>query len=223
MCGRFTLRARLNLIVKELSLFGDLDEPPRFNIAPTQPVPVVRKDAEGRRTVAVARWGLCPAWAAEAKPNAAMINARSETVEEKPAFRSAFKRRRCLVLADGYYEWRAAGKFKQPYFIRRADDAPFGFAGLWETRPGADGSPLETCTVITTAANDLTRSVHDRMPVIFDPDAWDAWLAPDADPATLLALLQPYPSDRLAIGPVSPLVNSSRNDLPECVKPFVPD
>jgi putative SOS response-associated peptidase YedK len=217
MCGRFTLRSRLNVVIRELDLFSDLDGPPRYNVAPTQTVPIVRPDAERRRTLAAVRWGLVPSWAKEVK-GAGFINARAETVATKPAFRSAFKKRRCLVLADGYYEWQAVGKQKQPYFIRRRDDRPFGFAGLWECRHGEDGTDLESCAVITTTANERTRSVHDRMPVILDPAEWDAWLASDATPNDLEALLRPYPSEALAVDPVSPLVNSAKNDLPECVR-----
>lgn len=223
MCGRFTLRARLNVVIRELNLFGDLDWEPRYNIAPTQPVPIVRRDATGRRAVALARWGLVPSWSKDAKPSAALINARGETVAEKPAFRSAFRKRRCLVLADGYYEWRSVGKKKQPYFIRRADDAPFGFAGLWESRLGEDGTTLESCTIITTESNEATRPVHDRMPVILDVGEWDSWLAPAADPAGLQSFLRPYPSEVMAVDPVSPVVNNARNDVPECVRIVTPE
>jgi putative SOS response-associated peptidase YedK len=218
MCGRFTLRSRLNRVIPELNLFGDLDWEPRFNIAPTQPVPIVRLDAASRRAVALARWGLVPSWVKDLKSSAPLINARAETVAEKPAFRSAFCKRRCLILADGYYEWRPVGKKKQPYFIRRADDAPFGFAGLWESRPDDDGTALESCTIITSESNELTRPVHDRTPVILDIEDWDSWLATNAEPAGLRTMLRPYRSDLMAVDPVSPLVNNARNDVPECVR-----
>lgn len=222
MCGRFTLRSRLNLVIRELNLFSDLDGEPRYNIAPTQAIPTIRPDAEGRRTCKMLRWGLIPVWDKSPKPGTGLINARAETVAEKPAFRSAFRKRRCLVLADGYYEWKVLDKGKQPYFVHRADNAPFGFAGLWECRPNETGPPLETCTIITTTANELTGHVHDRMPVILDMDRWDSWLAEDADPAALQCLLQPYPSNLLATDPVSPLVNNPRNDLPECIQVCAP-
>jgi putative SOS response-associated peptidase YedK len=219
MCGRFTLRARLNKVVREQDLFGDVDGEPRYNVAPTQPVAIVRRDETGRRACALARWGLIPSWAKDPKQAGSLFNARAETVAEKPAFRAAFKRRRCVVLADGYYEWRAVGKAKQPYFIHRPDDAVFGFAGLWESWAGG-GSPVESCTIITTTADGGIAHLHDRMPVILDSGEWDSWLAPAADPAALQVLLRPFPANGLAVDAVGPVVNNARNDVPECVKPI---
>jgi putative SOS response-associated peptidase YedK len=227
MCGRFTLRTRLNRVLQEMGIDEAPDWEPRFNIAPTQPVPVVRAAADaGRRTCDLLRWGLVPSWAEHPKAirGGGWINARGETVATQPAFRSAFRKRRCLLLADGYYEWKATGaKTKQPFFIHRPDNGVFAYAGLWEAWRGEDGAPLETCALITTAANELTRSIHDRMPVILDEADWDQWLAAEADPARLQSLLQPLPSDRLVAEPVSTLVNNPRNDRPECVAVGLPE
>ncbi len=149
-----------------------------------------------------------------------MINARAETAAEKPAFRSAMRRRRCLVVADGFYEWRRAGRTKQPYFIRLHEDRPFGFAGLWEAWEGPGHAALETCTVLTTAANDLVRPLHDRMPVILAPEAYAAWLDPEVeDPRRLTPLLAPYPSETMEAYPVSPLVNNAAHQSPRCIEP----
>jgi putative SOS response-associated peptidase YedK len=222
MCGRFTLRARLNKVIQEQDLFGEFDTEPRYNIAPTQSVAIVRRDESGRRACAMARWGLIPSWAKDPKQAGLLINARAETVAEKPAFRSPFKKRRCLVLADGYYEWQAAGKTKQPYFIHRPDDEVFGLAGLWDCWPGGDGPPIESCTIITTSANDGIVHVHDRMPVILEPGEWDAWLSPTADAAALKVLLRPFPANGLVAEPVSTVVNNAKNDVPECISYLAP-
>ncbi|HEX4589093.1 MAG TPA: SOS response-associated peptidase, partial [Gemmataceae bacterium] len=220
MCGRFTLRSRLNVVVRELDLFGDVEWEPRYNIAPTQPVPIVRPDEDGRRACALARWGLIPSWAKDPKQCGLLINARAETVAEKPAFRTAFRKRRCLVLSDGYYEWQALGdKKKQPYFIHRPDNGVFGFAGLWECWSGGDGPPVESCTITTTTANDGVVHVHDRMPVILEPGEWDSWLAPTAEPSVLSMLLRPFPASGLAADAVGTLVNNAKNDAAECVCP----
>jgi putative SOS response-associated peptidase YedK len=223
MCGRFTLRSRLNVVVRELDLFGDVEWEPRYNIAPTQPVPIVRRDEDGRRACSLARWGLIPSWAKEPKQVGMLINARAETIAEKPAFRTAFRKRRCLVLADGYYEWQPlAAKKKQPYFIHRPDDSVFGFAGLWECWHSPDGPPVESCTIITTTANDGFVHLHDRMPVILEPGEWDSWLAPAAEPATLETLLRPFPASGLAADPVGTLVNNVKNDAAGCISYLAP-
>ncbi len=196
----------------------------RFNIAPTQDVAVVRKTADDpQRQLVMLHWGLIPSWAKEAKLGQRMINARGETVAEKPSFRAAFKRRRCLVLADGYYEWQkpaAKGTKKQPYYIHMQDDRAFAFAGLWEYWEGASSSgPIESCTIITTDSADLTADIHDRMPVILPPEAYELWLDPelqDKDP--LLPLLAPYAGDDLQAAPVSTHVNSVRNDDASCIE-----
>jgi len=223
MCGRFTLRAPASVVAEQ---FGVLDaEPlrPRYNIAPTQPVAVVRrgpKSTDAPRQLVMLRWGLVPSWAKDPKIGNRLINARAETVAEKPAFRSALRRRRCLVAADGFYEWRQAGKARQPYFIHLVDDRPFAFAGLWELWEGPDHTVLETCALITTEANALMASIHDRMPVILSPDDYALWLDPAIqDPKELQPLLRPYPSEAMAAHPVSTHVNNPRNDDPRCVAP----
>jgi putative SOS response-associated peptidase YedK len=183
-------------------------------------VAVVRELEDGERRLDLLRWGLIPSWAKDPAVGARTINARAETVAEKPSFRAAFRRRRCLVLADGYYEWRKEGSKKQPYYIRMRDEAPFAFAGLWEYwSPGDDAETLETCTLITTEANELTRAIHDRMPVILPPDAYEVWLDPELDDRPrLLSLLRPYESQALIADPVSTHVNNPKHDDPECVQ-----
>jgi putative SOS response-associated peptidase YedK len=193
---------------------------PRYNIAPTQPVAVVRQSELGR-ALGVVQWGLVPSWAKDPTMGSKMINARAETVAEKPAFRAAFKQRRCLVLADGFYEWQPTStrQPKQPFYIHRQDDEPFAFAGLWEYWEGADGA-LETCTIITTEANELVSPIHERMPVIIAPDDYAQWLDPTTKQATpLQELLQPYDSDALEAYPVSHAVNNARNESPKCIAP----
>lgn len=166
MCGRFTLRVPAAELVEIFRLLRRPDVQPRYNIAPTQPVAVVRRIDRGRE-LSMLRWGLVPSWAKDPKIGARMINARAETVATKPAFRTALRRRRCLVPADGFYEWaKSAGGTKQPHYITRRDGRPFAFAGLWESWDGPDGSSIESCTIVTTEANDLVGRIHDRMPVI---------------------------------------------------------
>src|SRR4051812_34360542 len=176
MCARYTLTRRLNLLVQEMvelmldeGVLYDWD-PPRYNIAPTQQVAAVRASADaGRRELVPLKWGLIPSWAKDPKIATQCLNARGETVAEKPAFRSAFKRRRCLILADGYYEWTGPKGQKQPWRLRLRDNAPFAFAGLWECWRRPEGDPVETCTIVTTEANELAAKYHDRMPVILHP------------------------------------------------------
>ena len=223
MCGRFTLRTPAHRLAEA---FGVCDLPnlaPRYNIAPSQDVAAVRRaeDGDGRELVLL-RWGLVPYWAKDPAIGNRMINARAETVAEKPAFRAAFRRRRCLVAADGFYEWQktADGK-KQPWFIRLADDAPFAIAGLWERWKSPQGDAVESCTLITTAANETLGPIHDRMPVILAPDAWDAWLAPEsASAGALTALLRPYTGDGLTAQRIGRLVNDPRSDEPACIAPL---
>ncbi len=196
---------------------------PRWNVAPTQEVPAVRREGDGRHLVLL-RWGLVPFWAGDPSVGARMINARAETVAGKPAFRDAFRRRRCLVPADGFYEWRAEGRRRQGYAIRRRDRAPFAFAGLWERWNGPKGgpapaAPLETVTVITTTANATLAPLHERMPVILDAGDWERWLDPAAPAAELERLLVPAPDGLLEAYPVGPRVNSVANDDESCAAP----
>ena len=218
MCGRFTLRTPAHRLAEA---FGVRELPnlrPRYNIAPSQDVVAIRRAAEGRE-LALLRWGLIPFWAKDAAIGNRMINARAETVAEKPAFRAAFRRRRCLIAADGFYEWRKTdGGAKQPYYIRLADDAPFAFAGLWERWAPPDDDAVESCTLITTAANDLLKPIHDRMPVILAPSDHDAWL--DAEAPSAEALLRPYPADDMIAVPIGRLVNDPRSDEAACIAPL---
>ncbi len=199
--------------------FGPFEMPPfaaRFNIAPTQPVAVVRRAAAGSgRELAWLRWGLVPAWAKDPAIGARLINARAETAAEKPAFRAAMRARRCLVVADGFYEWRRTGRAKQAYLFQLDGGRPFAFAGLWETWRRPDNSPLETCTLLTTDANELVRPIHDRMPAILPPAAYQAWLDAAVENPSKLA---PYPSGEMHAQAVGDFVNSPAHDSPRCIE-----
>lgn len=227
MCGRFTLRTPLSVLSQQflfdLGPAADVASVrPRYNIAPTQTIAAVRR-AEGsaKRELAWFHWGLIPSWAKDAKLAASMINARGETIAEKPAFRSAFARRRCLVLTDGFFEWKKVGKQKQPYYLRLADERPFAMAGLWECwrgPQGSDGPPLESCTIVTTAANALCQPLHDRMPVILEECDYTRWLDPATPKDELLTLLMPLDAAAMKSEPVNPRVNNSRIDDAQCVE-----
>jgi putative SOS response-associated peptidase YedK len=222
MCGRFTLEKSLGDLVTLFNVrpLPDLDE--RYNIAPTQAVAVVRAAPEGvGRELTLLRWGLVPGWSKDPTGGPLLINARAETAAIKPAFRAALRYRRCLVPADGFFEWQREGREKRPFHMRRRDGAPFAFAGLWERWSSPDGSVMESCALLTTEANELMQSVHDRMPVILDPEVFDLWLDPDVQDVELIRpLLRPYPSEAMVAFPVSSTVNSSRNDDPQCVLPL---
>jgi putative SOS response-associated peptidase YedK len=217
MCGRFSLHAAGAALAEQFGLAEVPELEPRYNIAPTQPVLVVRQEDDTRRLRAV-QWGLVPNWADDPAIGARLINARGETVAEKPSFRTAFARRRCLVPADGFYEWQASGKGRprQPFYIRMQDTRPFAFAGLWEYWEGAEGA-LETCTIITTEPNDLLRPLHNRMPVILPAADYAQWLDPDTPRGPLGALLQPYPAEEMTAYPVHRTVNNARHEGPECI------
>lgn len=223
MCGRFTLRAPASVIAEQFALFELPPFTARFNIAPSQPVPVVRLQPEQQqrqRELVWLQWGLIPSWAESAALGSRLINARAESAAEKPAFRTAFRRRRCLVVADGFYEWQAIDKAKQPYFIHFRDDCPFAFAGLWESWEGPDHSMLETCTIITTEPNELIKPIHNRMPVILPPEAYATWLNPAVqEPRRLASLLVPYSGDALQAYPVDSFVSTPSHDSPRCVEP----
>jgi putative SOS response-associated peptidase YedK len=209
------------------ALFDGLRFPkltPRYNICPTQPVICVRQTSSGENEPVHLRWGLVPIWAKELKIGARMINARSETVSTKPSFRAAFKSRRCLVLADGFYEWKKEGKQKQPYYISRNDDQPFCLAGLWESwrdKSAESSETIETCTILTTDANRIMQPLHDRMPVILQQNQFDFWLDKGfSNVDQLEQLLVPLETDDLQTYPVDTMVNRPINDTPECIKPI---
>ncbi|MBD0269144.1 MAG: SOS response-associated peptidase [Cyanobacteria bacterium Co-bin8] len=224
MCGRFTQSQSGESVAQAFQLKAVPNLQPRYNIAPTQPVSAILATPDSPEPrYQLLRWGLIPSWAKDSSIGSRLINARSETVAEKPSFRAAFKRRRCLIVADGFYEWKSDpnSKTKQPYYFRLKEHAPFAFAGLWEqwTDPQS-GSELDTCTILTTAANAVLEPVHDRMPVILEPDQYVAWLDPDFyDPKDLQAMLDPYRAEGMESYPVSKAVNSPRNDAAECLEP----
>lgn len=219
MCGRYTLhhdasQLALRFAVQETRA----DVPERYNIAPTQPVAVVTVNSP--RTLQMMRWGLIPSWAKDPAIGNKLINARAETLAEKPSYKTALIRRRCLIPADGFYEWKPAGNGKQPMYIHRRDDALFAFAGLWEEWRSPEGDTVRSCTIITTTPNDLMASIHNRMPAILRPEEEAAWLdnttqsAPD-----LLQLLRPYPESAMEAYAVSKMVNAPTVDTPDCIAP----
>jgi putative SOS response-associated peptidase YedK len=226
MCGRYTLRVSPAELAEIFAVLNEIEWSPRYNIAPTQTVVAVRPAEQGGgRELALVNWGLIPSWAKEQKIASSLINARAETVATKPAFRSAMKRKRCLIPVDGFYEWQAipGQKTKQPYLIGVHDVPVFAFAGLWEHWTSPDGQRVDTCTIITTEANELMRQVHTRMPVILDPADYSRWLDRDRQSAEdVIDLLKPFPATKMQMTPVSTLVNSPRNDRMECVKPLPP-
>ncbi|MBI3705422.1 MAG: SOS response-associated peptidase [Rhizobiales bacterium] len=221
MCGRYTLTSAPEAI---RALFRYLEQPnfpPRFNIAPTQPIAIVRL-VEGQRQFALVRWGLLPSWVKDPKAFALLINARGESAAEKPAFRAAMKRRRCLIPADGFYEWQAVGGRKQPFFVRAKSGGPFAFAGLWETWTGPNGEELDTAAIVTTCANKTLAPIHERMPVVVPPEAFDLWLNCAAvDATTAAALIAPAPDNFFEAYPVSTHVNRVANDSPKLIEPLV--
>lgn len=219
MCGRFTLTQPAQAVAERFGVQMILFEfAPRYNIAPSQPVAVIMQN--GERRLEACRWGLVPFWAKDPEIGNRLINARAETLAEKPAFKYSLTRRRCLIPADGFYEWRKEGTRRTPVYIRRRDGGLFAFAGLWEEWQSPDGSVLRTCTIITTEPNALIAPIHNRMPVILPAEREPLWLEPSLkDPSRLLALLQPYPAEELEAFPVSPRVNSPANDDPLCIQP----
>jgi putative SOS response-associated peptidase YedK len=218
MCGRYIIKAPVSQLA---SMFDLIDVPalsPRYNVAPTQSVPAIRlKPDRKERELVMLKWGLIPGWAKDASIGNRLINARGDTVAEKPSFRSAFRRRRCLMAADGFYEWQKTNGKKQPYFIGLKDQTPFTFAGLWEQWKDPEGDPVESCALITTDANDVVKPIHDRMPVILQPKDYGVWLDPGVQDSTeLKKLLQPYPSEAMMAYPVSSFVNNPKNEDPKC-------
>ena len=232
MCGRFVLvdwygvEQRFDLPETDLrhisERYSEMGEAPypRYNIAPTQEVLAVRNDGDWNRAEMM-QWGLVPSWAKDPKIGNRMINARSETLSERPSFRAAYKRRRCLIVADSFYEWKREGRSRTPIRIMLESEEPFAFAGLWESWKRPDDSWMLSCTIITTSANELVSEIHDRMPVILDPNVESVWLDPDIDDTIALSeLLVPYPSELMTAYEVSRIVNSAANDVPECIAPI---
>lgn len=222
MCGRYRLSRRRQILEEYFHTeSSEEDWEPRYNIAPTQPVPVIRQNPEEpSRSLSLMKWGLIPSWAKNSSVAANMINARSETANEKPAFRDALKLRRCLIPADGFYEWQRSGKTKQPFCFEVRGGELFAFAGLWDHWRAPDGNMLESCTILTTASNQLLADIHDRMPVILAPDDYDLWLDPGMNKTgTALDLLTPLDAHLLNSYPVSARVNTVTNDDAECAAP----
>ncbi len=219
MCGRYSLIADIQDLARQFEFDGSgFEKLPSYNVAPTQQALTVT-NGEGRRAEYM-RWGLIPSWAKDASIGSRMINARSETVSQKTSFRNALQRRRCLVLADGFYEWQKAGKGKRPMRIVLGSREPFAFAGLWESWRDPQGGTVRSCTIITTQANDLLRPIHERMPVILPRDLEEFWLDGDVtDPAALSDVLAPYPGDLMEAYEVSTLVNRAGNNGPELIVP----
>ncbi|MYC27259.1 MAG: SOS response-associated peptidase [Nitrospira sp. SB0662_bin_26] len=220
MCGRYTLTCTPEVLAEAFRLEAAPDHQPRYNVAPSHSVVCVRAALPARKREAVTlRWGLIPSWAGEPAKGMNLINARAETVAEKPSFRKPFRERRCLVPADGYYEWKREGLRKQPYHIRLNSERPFAFAGLWDRWTGADGKTIESCAILTTTPNERLASIHDRMPVILPPVAYEPWLDPGSQDATrLLPFLASYPADEMIAVPVSRLVNDPRVDDARCLE-----
>ena len=240
MCARFTLKTSA-VVLQELFELDEVPElPPRYNIAPSQFIPAVVSEG-GSREMRFFQWGLVPSWAKEPSIGQNLINAKAETAHEKPSFRAAFKKRRCLIPADGFYEWTTVdpeagvtlfgdlapapkgGKpIKQPYYITLREGGPFAIAGLHEYWEGVDAGPIESCTILTIDPNELVRQYHNRMPAIVKPEDYDLWLDPEPKPAELLqALLQPFPASEMAAQPVTRRMNNPRFDDPSCVMPLV--
>ncbi len=226
MCGRFALFLPNESIAEHFHLAQTPMLPLRYNIAPSQPVVAIRLAEQSQqresqqRELTLFRWGLIPSWAKDLSFSARMINARAETVADKPAFRAAFKRRRCLIPASGFYEWQKANGQKQPVFIHAPDDGLFALAGLWEIWHSPDGDMIESCTILTTEPNELMAPIHNRMPVIIEPEDYDMWLDPGPRPDDARHLLRPYPSQKMRAYPVSTHVNSPQNDDAHCISPL---
>ena len=221
MCGRFSLSQDFKKILRQ---FGIDEEPfsvwkPRYNIAPSDQIPVIFQDEE-KIKAGFFKWGLIPHWAKDQKIGYKMINARAETLVEKPSFKSCFKNKRCLIPADGFYEWKVEAHKKQPYYIHMKDNSPFFFAGLWSLWLDSKGNDIHSCTIITGLPNKLIEMLHNRMPVILPTSVCEAWLNPaNHNLKDLQKYLKPYPEKDMEIHPVSTIVNSPRNDLPACRKP----
>ena len=222
MCGRFTLFEPDKILAREFGVSGIPLLSPRYNIGPSQPVAAVRAAPAGTgREPALLRWGLIPSWSKDPAIGNRLINARAETASQKPSFRNAFNRRRCLIPASGFYEWQRRELRKQPFYIRMHDGRPFAFAGLWDRWESPDKGVIESCTILTTATNALLAPIHDRMPVILPPGKYDRWLDPSLqDPDSLAPLLVPFPPEDMIAFPVSPRVNAPSTDDEGCIAPL---
>jgi putative SOS response-associated peptidase YedK len=224
MCGRYRLTRKKEILAEHFGIEPPDNWQPRYNVAPTQDVPVIRQHpGEPRRLASTMRWGLIPFWSKDPSVGFKMINARSEGIADKPAFKEALRKRRCLIPADGFYEWQKSGGKKRPFCFTLADESPFAFAGLWERWKDSEGKLVETCSIITTTPNRLTEDVHDRMPVILHPEDYDLWLDPGFQKTEdLCALLKPYEPEAMKRYEVSPRVGSVQFDDPECAAPLEP-
>ena len=219
MCGRYTLRTPVEKLAEEFGFDNSsIELPPNYNVAPTQGVAAVLEE-DGQRHLEVLRWGLIPPWADDPQVGSRMINARAETAPEKPSFRRAFRERRCLIPADGFYEWKRMNGGKQPYYIHMKEGRPFAFAGLWESWKDDGGPEIRSCTILTTKPNALAGEIHDRMPVILPTGSYDVWLDHESEKDELYGLLAPYPEDEMEAYPVSRFVNSPSNNDPRCIEP----
>jgi len=222
MCGRFTLFEPDKILSREFGVSGFPTLSPRYNIAPSQPVATVRAAPAGSgREVALLRWGLIPSWSKDPAIGNRLINARAETVREKPSFRNAFRRHRCLIPASGFYEWQRQERGKQPYFVRMRNERLFAFAGLWDRWESPDEGAIETCTILTISANAVLAPIHDRMPVIVPTMEYDRWLDTSLkNPDSLAPLLVPFPPEEMLAFPVSPRVNTPSTDDEGCIAPL---
>ncbi len=222
MCGRFTLFEAETILSREFGVSGIPTLSPRYNIAPSQPVAAVRATPAGSgREIALLRWGLIPSWSKDSAIGNRLINARAETAREKPSFRNAFRRHRCLIPANGFYEWQRLERGKQPYFVRMRDERLFAFAGLWDRWGSPDTGVIETCTILTTVANAVLAPIHDRMPVILPPTEYARWLDPALqDTDSLAPLLVPFPPGNMLALPVSTRVNTPTMDDESCIAPL---
>jgi putative SOS response-associated peptidase YedK len=220
MCGRYCITSAPAAIRALFAYRERPNFPPRYNVAPTQPVPIVRM-VEGERQFALVRWGLIPAWVKDPRDYSLLINARAESVNDKPAFRNAMKRRRCLLPADGFYEWKREGGANRPYFARPVTGDPIAFAGLWESWIGPNGEEMETAAIVTTVANSTMASVHHRAPVIVPPEQFDFWLdCKTVDETMAVELLVPAPESLMEVYEISPAVNKVANDSSVLLEPY---
>lgn len=214
MCGRYTLITNVETVAETFGVAPTIETTPRYNIAPTQDIVAILNN--GSRHMDLLRWGLIPSWAKEESIGSRMINARAETLAEKPSFKPLLRGKRCLIIADGFYEWQSDGKNKTPMYITLQNNQPFAFAGLWDLWKSSDGRQVQSCTIITTEPNELMASIHNRMPAILRPGAYEDWLNPQLrDEHVLTHWLKPYPTELMKARPVSKLVNNPRNDTAE--------